>query len=99
MIPLEDNVGDIIGKAQRGLGITNETLRDKAGLNQAQLRALKSERPPDVGDGRAQRNHDGRTDQGERNNEQHEQRRGRDEVTVAHAAQRLAGADLTSSDL
>lgn len=47
MIPLEDNVGDIIGKAQRGLGITNEVLRDRAGLTQAQIRSLKGERPPE----------------------------------------------------
>lgn len=47
MIPLEDNVSDIIGKAQRGLGITNEVLRDRLGLTQPQLRALKSERPPE----------------------------------------------------
>lgn len=47
MIPLEDNAGDIIGKAQRGLGITNETLRELAGLTQTQLRAVKGERPPE----------------------------------------------------
>jgi hydroxyacylglutathione hydrolase len=46
VIPLEDNVGDIIGKAQRGLGITNEALREQAGITQAQLRALKGEQPP-----------------------------------------------------
>ncbi len=45
MIPLEDNVGDIIGKAQRGLGITNEALREQAGVTQAQLRALKGDTP------------------------------------------------------
>lgn len=45
VIPLEDNVGDIIGKAQRGLGITNEVLREKTGLTVSQLRALKTEQP------------------------------------------------------
>jgi glyoxylase-like metal-dependent hydrolase (beta-lactamase superfamily II) len=47
MIPLEDNVGDIIGKAQRGMGITNEALREQAGITVAQLRALKGEQPPE----------------------------------------------------
>jgi len=47
VIPLEDNVGDIIGKAQRGLGITNEVLRERAGLTQVQIRSLKSEQPPE----------------------------------------------------
>jgi glyoxylase-like metal-dependent hydrolase (beta-lactamase superfamily II) len=47
MIPLEDNVGDIIGKAQRGMGITNEVLREQAGITAAQLRALKGEQPPE----------------------------------------------------
>ena len=31
MIPLEDNVGDIIGKAQRGLGLSDSELAVKAG--------------------------------------------------------------------
>ena len=30
MIPLEDNAGDIIGKAQRGLGISDSELAEKA---------------------------------------------------------------------
>ena len=30
MISLEDNVGDIIGKAQRGLGISDSELAEKA---------------------------------------------------------------------
>jgi len=29
MIPLEDNVGDIIGKAQRGLGISDSELAER----------------------------------------------------------------------
>lgn len=33
MIPLEDNAADIIGKAQRGLGISDSELAEKAGLN------------------------------------------------------------------
>src|SRR2546421_13048117 len=33
MISLEDNVGDIIGKAQRGLGISDSELEKKAGVN------------------------------------------------------------------
>lgn len=41
MVPLEDNTGDIIGKAQRGLGFTNEALAQKAGVTAAQLRAVK----------------------------------------------------------
>ena len=36
-IPLEDNVGDIIGKAQRGLRISDSQLADRAGL-QGKLR-------------------------------------------------------------
>lgn len=48
MIPLEDNVGDIIGKAQRGLGITNEALREQAGITQAQLRSLKTAKPEEA---------------------------------------------------
>jgi hydroxyacylglutathione hydrolase len=32
MIPLEDNAGDIIGKAQRGLGISDSQLASRAGL-------------------------------------------------------------------
>jgi len=31
-IPLEDNAGDIIGKAQRGLGISDSQLAERAGL-------------------------------------------------------------------
>jgi glyoxylase-like metal-dependent hydrolase (beta-lactamase superfamily II) len=42
VIPLEDNVGDIIGKAQKGLGLLNEALAERAGITSVQLRALKT---------------------------------------------------------
>lgn len=42
MIPLEDNTEDIIGKAQRGLGFTNDKLAQQAGVTPAQLRSLKA---------------------------------------------------------
>ena len=41
MIPLEDNVGDIIGKAQRGLGISDSELAEKAGVTSQQVRELR----------------------------------------------------------
>jgi glyoxylase-like metal-dependent hydrolase (beta-lactamase superfamily II) len=41
MIPLEDNVGDIIGKAQRGLGISDSELAEKARLNSQTIRKLR----------------------------------------------------------
>jgi hydroxyacylglutathione hydrolase len=41
MIPLEDNSGDIIGKAQRGLGISDSELADKAGVNAQTIRKLR----------------------------------------------------------
>ncbi len=37
MIPLEDNVGDIIGKAQRGLRISDSELAEKAGVSRESL--------------------------------------------------------------
>ncbi len=40
-IDLEDNVGDIIGKAQRGLGISDSELAKKAGVDAAQLRKIR----------------------------------------------------------
>jgi hydroxyacylglutathione hydrolase len=40
MIPLEDNAGDILGKAQRGLGRPDETDPAKLGLNPRALREL-----------------------------------------------------------
>lgn len=41
MIPLEDNVGDIIGKAQRGLGISDSELAKKAGVDLQTIRKLR----------------------------------------------------------
>ena len=41
MIPLEDNAADIIGKAQRGLGISDSELGDKAGVNAQTIRKLR----------------------------------------------------------
>src|SRR5918996_1013437 len=41
MIPLEDNVGDIIGKAQRGLGISDSQLAAKSSIGADQLRKIR----------------------------------------------------------
>src|SRR5947208_14830027 len=41
MISLEDNVGDIIGKAQRGLGISDSELAKKAGVDLQTIRKLR----------------------------------------------------------
>src|SRR5262249_8947389 len=41
MIPLEDNVGDVIGKAQRGLGISDSELAKKAGVDLQTIRKLR----------------------------------------------------------
>jgi len=41
-IPLEDNFTDIIGKAQRGLKLTDAALATKAGISAADLVAVKS---------------------------------------------------------
>jgi glyoxylase-like metal-dependent hydrolase (beta-lactamase superfamily II) len=41
MIELEDNVGDIVGKAQRGLGISDSQLAAKSGLKPEQLRKIR----------------------------------------------------------
>ncbi len=41
MIPLEDNAGDIVGKAQRGLGISDSELANKAGVNTQAIRKLR----------------------------------------------------------
>jgi hydroxyacylglutathione hydrolase len=41
MIPLEDNFGDIIGKAQRGLRISDTELAEKARVNSANIRKLR----------------------------------------------------------
>ncbi|ACB76810.1 MBL fold metallo-hydrolase [Opitutus terrae] len=44
-IPLEDNFTDVIGKAQRGLHITDADLAGRAGISTEDLAALKSGRP------------------------------------------------------
>src|SRR5438128_8720504 len=41
MIDLEDNVGDIVGKAQRGLAIADSELAKKAGVSADQLRKVR----------------------------------------------------------
>src|SRR4029434_3815455 len=41
MIPLEDNATDIIGKAQRGLGISDSELAEKAGVSTQTIRKLR----------------------------------------------------------
>jgi hypothetical protein len=43
MIPLEDNVGDIIGKAQRGLGISDSELAEKARVSPQTIRKLREQ--------------------------------------------------------
>jgi len=43
-IPLEDSVSDIIGKAQRGLGLEDQQLAAKAGLSPDELEAVKAVR-------------------------------------------------------
>jgi hydroxyacylglutathione hydrolase len=40
-IPLEDNVGDVIGKAQRGLGISDSQLAERAGVGADAVRKLR----------------------------------------------------------
>src|SRR5215471_899405 len=41
MIPLEDNVADIIGKAQRGLGISDSELAERARISSQTIRKLR----------------------------------------------------------
>lgn len=41
-LPLEDNFEDIIGKAQRGLGLNSEMLAAKAGISSQELEALRA---------------------------------------------------------
>ncbi|HUE62292.1 MAG TPA: MBL fold metallo-hydrolase [Chthoniobacterales bacterium] len=38
---MEDNIGDIVGKAQRGLGISDSELANKAGVNAAAVRKAR----------------------------------------------------------
>jgi glyoxylase-like metal-dependent hydrolase (beta-lactamase superfamily II) len=40
-IPLEDNVSDIIGKAQRGLGISDSQLAERSGVSPEKIRKLR----------------------------------------------------------
>src|SRR3954454_24948208 len=40
-IPLEDTAADIVGKVQRGLGISDSQLAAKAGLDVEQVRRLR----------------------------------------------------------
>jgi hydroxyacylglutathione hydrolase len=48
MIPLEDNVGDIIGKAQRGLGVSDSELAKKAGVDLQMIRKLREGDPDEA---------------------------------------------------
>lgn len=41
-IPLEDNFNDVIGKAQRGLQLTDEALAEKAGVTVDEVKAVKN---------------------------------------------------------
>src|SRR4051812_573866 len=41
-IPLEDNFTDVIGKAQRGLGISDSELAEKASISAADVRKLRT---------------------------------------------------------
>src|SRR4051812_21587772 len=41
-IPLEDNVPDIIGKAQRGLGISDSQLAERAGVSVDAVRKVRN---------------------------------------------------------
>jgi glyoxylase-like metal-dependent hydrolase (beta-lactamase superfamily II) len=41
-VPLEDNVSDVIGKAQRGLGISDSQLAERAGITADKVRSLRS---------------------------------------------------------
>jgi hydroxyacylglutathione hydrolase len=41
-IPLEDNVSDVIGKAQRGLGISDSQLAERAGVTADRVRSLRA---------------------------------------------------------
>src|SRR5262245_66512684 len=41
MLPLEDDVGDIIGKAERGLGLSDSELAKRAGVDVQAIRKLR----------------------------------------------------------
>ena len=47
-IPLEDDFNDVINKAQRGLGISDEDLQKRAEVSAEDLAAVKSGRPLDA---------------------------------------------------
>ena len=49
-IPLEDNFTDLIGKAQRGLRISDHDLAARAEVSVADLSAVNSGQPIDAGD-------------------------------------------------
>src|SRR5436190_157882 len=51
-IPLEDNVSDIIGKAQRGLGISDSQLAERSGVSAERIRKI---RDGDFGDDAVER--------------------------------------------
>ena len=40
-IPLEDNFTDIVGKAQRGLGISDSQLAERSGLDVEKIRSMR----------------------------------------------------------
>jgi glyoxylase-like metal-dependent hydrolase (beta-lactamase superfamily II) len=40
-IPLEDNISDIIGKAQRGLGVSDSQLAERSGVSTEKIRKLR----------------------------------------------------------
>jgi glyoxylase-like metal-dependent hydrolase (beta-lactamase superfamily II) len=52
-IPLEDNAADIIGKAQRGLGISDSQLAERAGVSVEKIRQLREGNCDDEAVGRA----------------------------------------------
>lgn len=52
-IPLEDNAGDVLGKAQRGLGLSDRQLAEKAGVPPEKVRALRDGNFSDEGTLRA----------------------------------------------
>lgn len=47
-IPLEDNFDDVIGKAQRGWGLSDADLARRAGVSPSELRALQAGIPDDA---------------------------------------------------
>jgi hydroxyacylglutathione hydrolase len=47
-LPLEDNYTDVIGKAQRGLAVSDELLASRAEVSAADLAAVKAGRPIDA---------------------------------------------------